>query len=77
VLARTTTQKKHYLQFNGTKASCYLKKIVQEHNFELACEKIIEDKKSGEKLHERIFSMPRPMAARLVINRKTQIMHML
>jgi hypothetical protein len=33
--------------------------------------KIIEDKKQGEKLQEQIFSMPRPMAARLIINRKT------
>jgi hypothetical protein len=48
-----------------------LRKIVQEYDFELVHEKIIEDKKQGEKLCKRIFSLPRPTAAKLIINGKT------
>jgi hypothetical protein len=62
---------KHYLQFKGDTASHCLKKIVQEHDFQLAREKIIEDKKQGKELHERILSLPRPTAARLIIDGRT------
>jgi hypothetical protein len=60
-----------HLQFSGPLASRCLKKIVQEHDFERAREQIIEDKKNGDVLCERIFKLPQAMAARLIINGKT------
>jgi hypothetical protein len=70
----TTTNNKRSLQFKGPTATRCLKKIVQEHDFERAREQIIEDKKDGMLLRERIFSLPRATAARLIINGKTHVL---
>jgi hypothetical protein len=69
--SNNTDKTKEFLKFHGPTASNCLKKIVQEHDFEIAREKIIEDKKDGELLCKRVFSMPRPTAARLIIDGKT------
>jgi hypothetical protein len=66
-----TNKTKQFLQFQGSTASNCLQKIVQEHDFEQACEKIIQEKNHSGLLLKQIFSIPRSTAAQLVINGKT------
>ncbi len=56
-----------YLKFAGTTAFCCLRNIVQDHDFEAACKKIVDEKKNGQVLREQIFSLPRTTAARLTV----------
>jgi hypothetical protein len=60
-----------FLSFKGVTSSLCLQSIVQQHDFETAREKIVEQKKEGVILRERIFSLPRTTAARLTIDGKS------
>jgi hypothetical protein len=46
------------LNMQGTTTKQYIKKLVKESDFEEAREQIIEDKKEGIDLQERLFKMP-------------------
>jgi hypothetical protein len=59
------------LNMQGTTTKQYIKKLVKESDFEEAREQIIEDKKEGIDLRERLFKMPRATAAQLVITGQT------
>jgi hypothetical protein len=61
----------NYLKFEGKTAFLCLRNIVQDHDFEKACKKIVDEKQKGKVLRDRIFSLPQTTAARLTIDGKS------